>query len=70
MNRLNSMLQIDKNYVPEEVVILLKSELKKLLKEFFNLKNDVRIRFISHDQIKFFIEFEVDRVRSLGYVSK
>ena len=70
MNRLNSMLQIDKNYVPEEVVILLKSELKKLLKEFFNLKNDVRIRFISHDEIKFFIEFEVDRVRSLGYVSK
>ena len=64
------MLQIDKNYVPEEVVILLKSELKKLLKEFFNLKNDVRIRFISHDEIKFFIEFEVDRVRSLGYVSK
>lgn len=70
MDRLNSMLQIDKNYVPEEVVILFKSELKKLLKEFFNLKNDVRIRFISHDQIKFFIEFEVDRVRSLGYVSK
>ena len=70
MNRLNSMLQIDKNYVPEEVVILLKSELKKLLKEFFNLKSDIRIRFISHDQIKFFIEFEADRVRSLGYVSK
>lgn len=70
MNRLDSMLQIDKNYVPEEVVLLLKSELKKLLKEFFNLKNDVRIRFISHDEIKFFIEFEVDRVRSLGYVSK
>ncbi len=70
MDRLNSILQMDKNYVPEEVVILLKSELKKLLKEFFNLKNDVRVRFISHDGIKFFIEFEVDRVRSLGYVSK
>lgn len=70
MNRLDSMLQIDKNYVPEEVVLLLKSELKKLLKEFFTLKTDPRVRFISHDQIKFFIEFEVDRVRSLGYVSK
>ena len=70
MNRLDSMLQIDKNYVPEEVVLLLKSELKKLLKEFFTLKTDPRVRFISHDEIKFFIEFEVDRVRSLGYVSK
>lgn len=70
MNRLDSMLQIDKNYVPEEVVLLLKSELKKLLKEFFSLKTDPRVRFISHDCVKFFIEFEVDRIRPLGYISK
>ena len=68
MSRLETLLQVDKNYVPEEVVLLLKSELKKLLKEFVCLKSDVKVRFVSHDGIKFFIEFEAERIRSLGYL--
>ncbi len=70
MNRLEYMLQNDNNYVPEEVVMLLKSELKKLLKEFFIISSDPKIRFVSHNGIKFFIEFEPERVRSIGYIAK
>lgn len=70
MSRLESLLQADKNYVPEEIVLLMKSEIKKLLKEFVLLNSDVKIRFVSHDGIKFFIEFEAERVRSFGYMSR
>ncbi len=71
MQRLESLLENDSQYVSEDMLNFLQNELQKTLKNFVSLTSGVRVRYKKENgQLKFMAEFYSDRVRPLGYIPK
>ncbi len=71
MNRLESVITSDVQFVSEDMLKLLENEIGYAVKNFITLSNGVRVRYIKKDgKIKFMAEFEADRVRPLGFIPK
>lgn len=71
MQRLESLLESDVQYVSQQMLELLQYEIQKTVSNFVNLASGVKVRFIKQDgKIKFTAEFLSDRVRALGFIPK
>lgn len=67
--RLNNMLESDKISDPQHMCEILKVELKPLIKSYIELQDDIKVRFKKvQDKNIFFIEFEAERIKPVGYI--
>lgn len=69
--RLNSVLERDKCYNPEQVCEILKGELSPLIRNYIELNSEVFVRYKkSGDKLTFQVEIDALRVRPFGYIPR
>lgn len=69
MQRLESLIKNDVQYVGEEMLKLLQNEIEKAVRNFVCLTSSVKVRYKKEDDhLKFMVEFCSDRVRLLGFI--
>ncbi len=69
MQRLEQILELDKQYVSEQMLSLLESEIKYAVKSYVVLSSNVKVRYKKEGkEIKFMVEFNAERVKNLGFI--
>ena len=68
-DRLMSILCKDNTCSPERVRVVLSSEVQRVVKDYLELKDDIKVRFkLVDEEIIFMIEMRADRIKPFGYM--
>lgn len=70
-DRLLTMLNRDNTNSPEQTRLVLSSEIQRVVKDYLELKDDVKVRFkLVDEEIIFMIEMHASRIRPFGYMPR
>ena len=69
--RLMTMLSRDNSTSPERIRLMLSSEIQRVVRDYLELKDEVRVRFKQVDEeIIFIVEMRASRLRPFVYMPK
>lgn len=70
-DRLLTMLSRDNTNSPERTRLVLASEIQRVVKDYLELKEEVKVRFkLVDEEIVFMIEMRAERIKPFGYLPK
>jgi len=70
-DRLLTMLNRDNTNSPEHTRLLLSSEIQRVVKDYLELTDDVKVRFkLVDEEIIFMIEMRASKIRPFGYMPR
>jgi len=70
-DRLLTMLNRDNANSPEKTRLILTSEVQRVVKDYLELKEEIKVRFkLVDEEIVFMIEMRADRIKQFGYMPK
>lgn len=70
-DRLLTMLNRDNANSPEQTRLLLSSEIQRVVKDYLELTDDVKVRFkLVDEEIIFMIEMRANRIKPFGYMPR
>ena len=70
-DRISRMLSRDNVNSPENVRMILGSEIKKVVRDYLELKDEIKVRFkLLDEEIIFMVEMRADRIKPFGYMPK
>lgn len=68
-NRVQEILTRDNTNSPERTRLILASEIQRVVKDYLELKEDVRVRFkLVDEEIIFMVEMKAERIKNFGYL--
>lgn len=68
-DRLMSILCKDNTASPERVRVVLTSEIQRVVKDYLELKEEIKVRFkLVDEEIIFMIEMRANRIKPFGYI--
>lgn len=68
-NRVQEILTRDNTNSPERTRLILASEIQRVVKDYLELKEDVRVRFkFVDEEIIFMVEMKAERIKNFGYL--
>ncbi len=70
-DRLITMLNRDNVNSPERTRVVLSSEIRRVVKDYLELKEDIKVRFkLVDEEIIFMIEMRASRIKPFGYMPR
>jgi transcriptional regulator len=70
-DRISLMLSRDNINAPEQVRMVLGSEIQKVVKDYLDLKDDVKVRFkLLDEELIFMVEMHAERIKNFGYIPR
>ena len=70
-DRLMSMVGRDNSSSPENIRLILQSEIRKVVKDYIELSDEIRVRYkYFEEEIVFMIEMRANRIKPFGYMPK
>ena len=70
-DRLVSMLNRDNAQSPEQTRVVLTSEIQRVVKDYLELKENIKVRFkLVDEEIVFMIEMRANRIKPFGYMPR
>lgn len=70
-DRLSTMLTRDNTNSPETTRLILTSEIQKVVRDYLELKDEIKVRFkLVDEEIIFMVEMRAERIKPFGYVPK
>lgn len=68
-NRLSCILENDKMFAPQYICQVLEKELAPIIENFLVTKEHIKVRYKKENSKNiFFIEFEAERIKPIGYI--
>lgn len=68
-NRVQEIITRDNTNSPERTRLILASEIQRVVKDYLELKEDVRVRFkFVDEEIIFMVEMKAERIKNFGYL--
>lgn len=68
---LESIIKSGTTHVSDEMLVLLESEISRVVKSFVTLSGAVKVRYKKRgENLVFMTEFEAENVRPLGFIPK
>ena len=70
-DRLLTMLSRDNSTSPEKTRLILTSEVQRVVRDYLELKEEIKVRFkLIDEEIIFMIEMRANRIKPFGYMPK
>lgn len=70
-DRLLTMLSRDNSTSPEKTRLILTSEVQRVVRDYLELKEEIKVRFkLIDEEIVFMIEMRANRIKPFGYMPK
>lgn len=70
-DRLVTMLNRDNSNSPERTRLILTSEVQRVVRDYLELKEEIKVRFkLVDEEIVFMIEMRANRIKPFGYMPK
>ena len=70
-DRLVTMLNRDNTNSPERTRLILTSEVQRVVRDYLELKEEIKVRFkLVDEEIVFMIEMRANRIKPFGYMPK
>ncbi len=70
-DRVFSMLARDNTNSPEHTRVVLSSEIQRVVKDYLELKDHIKVRFkLIDEEIVFMIEMRANRIKPFGYLPR
>lgn len=70
-DRVLTMLARDNMNSPEHTRVVLSSEIQRVVKDYLELKDDIKVRFkLIDEEIVFMIEMRASRIKPFGYLPR
>ena len=70
-DRLVAMLHKDNVNSPERTRLILSSEIQRVVRDYLELKEEIKVRFkLVDEEIIFMVEMRADRIKPFGYLPR